>query len=494
MPSPKEKRTLSVSELNRAAKKLLEGEFPQVGVEGELSNFSRPASGHWYFTLKDSKAQIRCAMFRGYNARLKFSPDNGDRVEVSGKVSLYEGRGDFQLIAEAMSPAGLGLLQQRFEELKTKLADAGYFSAEHKRELPAIVRRLAVITSPSGAAIQDVISVLQRRNPFLQVDIYPSLVQGEGAAASIKNQLLIADSEQYDLILLTRGGGSLEDLWAFNDEALAEAIFSARTPIISAVGHEIDFSISDFVADLRAPTPSAAAELLSRDMGEVSLQLGDMDERLARAINRLFSGFKKDLRAVRSGLRNPIDRIQQLAQSFDFQESQLTQALASGLTERRHQLHSQKLRLGAKHPGKEIEGRRERLDFFQRRLRNAAQSGATSAKRRQLDRLLQRLEKCSPRPKLQSKNAKLDTLKKLLLQLQTEHLNKSRGRLESAAQALRLTDPTAIMERGYAIAFKDGRAIRSANELSTDDLLALRFYDGESLAKVLDSNSKAAKS
>ena len=251
----------------REARELLEGHFPLLWVEGELSNFSRPASGHFYFSLKDSQAQIRCAMFKPKSTFLRFRPADGMRVLARARVGLYEARGEFQLIVEHMEEAGEGALLRLLQELKTRLAAEGLFETALKRALPRTPRLIGVITSPTGAAIRDVLSVIARRYPLVEIEILPVPVQGRDAAAAIVAMVAAASSAgRHDVLLLTRGGGSLEDLWSFNDEALARAIRASAIPIVSAIGHEIDFTIADFVADLRAATPSAAAELLVPDI------------------------------------------------------------------------------------------------------------------------------------------------------------------------------------------------------------------------------------
>lgn len=282
-----ERPILKPSQLNALARDLLEGSFAQVWVQGEISNFSRPGSGHLYFTLKDDRAQVRCALFKQKATYLRFMPKDGMQVLARGRVTLYEARGDYQLVLEHMEEAGEGALQQAFETLKRKLAGEGLFAAERKRALPRFPRHLAVITSPRGAAVQDVLSVLSRRFPLLSVDVLPVPVQGQGAAAEIRAMLAnAAASGRYDVVLLTRGGGSLEDLWSFNDEALARAIAACPIPVVSAVGHEIDFSLADFAADLRAPTPSAAAELLVPDRVELESRLAQLRKRLDAAMAR----------------------------------------------------------------------------------------------------------------------------------------------------------------------------------------------------------------
>src|SRR6478752_8866993 len=283
-PMQRERRVITPVQLNTLARELLEGAFAQVWVEGEISNFARPASGHVYFTLKDEHAQVRCAMFRAQASRLRFQPRNGMKVLVRGRLTLYEARGEYQLVLEHMEEGGEGALRRAFEELKARLAAEGLFDQARKRPLPRFARHLAVITSARGAAVRDVLTVLSRRWPLLSVDVLPVAVQGATAAAEIRTMLERASaSGRYDVILVTRGGGSLEDLWSFNDEALARAIVASLVPVVSAVGHEIDFSLSDFAADLRAATPSAAAELLVPDQAELRTRLTRLRGRLDAA-------------------------------------------------------------------------------------------------------------------------------------------------------------------------------------------------------------------
>src|SRR5690606_35272474 len=266
LPTGTEREILSVSQLNRRAKQLLETHLPLLWVEGELSNVSQPSSGHWYFTLKDDQAQVRCAMFRNRNMLVRFKPQQGQQVLVRARVSLYEGRGDYQLIAEHMEEAGTGALQRAFEALKAKLGAEGLFDEARKRPIPTLPRHIGVITSPTGAAIRDVLTVLERRFPSIPVTVIPVAVQGKESAPQIVRALELANRcGLFDVLLLTRGGGSLEDLWSFNEEAVARAVAASQLPVVCAVGHEVDFSIADFVADLRAPTPSAAAELMTPD-------------------------------------------------------------------------------------------------------------------------------------------------------------------------------------------------------------------------------------
>ena len=272
---------LTPSQLNTLARDLLEGAFPLIWVEGELGNLSRPSSGHLYFTLKDSRAQVRCAMFKPKSTWLRFLPRDGMQVLARGRLTLYEARGEYQLVLDHMEEAGEGALRRAYEELRTRLAAEGLFDTERKRPLPRFVRRIGVITSPSGAAVRDVLSVLARRFPLVEADVLPVPVQGSGAAAQIVETLRDAiASERYDVLVLARGGGSLEDLWAFNDEHLARAIAASPVPIVSAVGHETDFSLSDFAADVRAPTPSVAAELMVPHRDDLLHRLRILEARL----------------------------------------------------------------------------------------------------------------------------------------------------------------------------------------------------------------------
>ena len=293
---------LTPSQLNTLARSLLEDAFPLVWVEGELGNVSRPASGHLYFTLKDARAQVRGALFKPKSQWLKFVPREGLRVLARGRLTLYEARGEYQLVLDHMEEAGEGALRRSFEELKAKLAAEGLFASERKRPLPRFVRRLGVITSPTGAAVRDIVSVLGRRCPLLEVEILPVQVQGATAAAGIAGMLARAGaSGRYDTLLIARGGGSLEDLWAFNDEALARAIAASPVPVVSAVGHETDFTLADFAADVRAPTPSVAAELLVPDRDELRRRVATLQARLHRQQRQQLRQAMQ--RADRAGLR-----------------------------------------------------------------------------------------------------------------------------------------------------------------------------------------------
>lgn len=330
---------LSPSQLNTLARDLLEGAFPLVWVEGELSGVSRPASGHLYFSLKDARAQVRCAMFKPKSTWLKFAPRDGTRVLARGRLTLYEARGDYQLVLDHMEEAGEGALRRAFEELKARLESEGLFDPARKRALPAYVRRLGVVTSPSGAAVRDVLSVLARRFPLLEVEVLPVQVQGATAAAQIVAMLRKAmASGRHDVLLITRGGGSLEDLWAFNDEALARLIAASPVPVVSAVGHETDFSLADFAADLRAPTPSAAAELLVPDAVELDRHLRALQRRM-RAVQRqrLQQAMQRaDRAALRLQALRPRARLELLAR----RQSEAARRLRTGIQRRLEQRQS----------------------------------------------------------------------------------------------------------------------------------------------------------
>lgn len=346
MINPQDEYVFSVGELNESVRQLLEKNFTQIWVAGEISNFMQPASGHMYFSMKDQRGQVRCAYFRGRQHSLKFLPENGQQVIACGKLSLYPERGDYQLIVEHLLVSGEGELKQQFELLKKKLESEGLFNADHKKPLPKTINNLGVITSASGAALQDVLSVLKRRWPLMNVIVYDSLVQGEAAPMQLVSALLFAQKQQRcDAFLLTRGGGSLEDLWAFNDEQLARAIFACETPIISAVGHEVDFSISDFVADLRAPTPSAAAEVLSQDQVEIFNALRQSSIAMQNLIRDRIDQLQQHLLHLSKRLQHPADKLNAQGQHLDHLSKRLTQSLQMHLQVAKQTLQNQENKL-----------------------------------------------------------------------------------------------------------------------------------------------------
>lgn len=436
------RQVLSVSQLNRKARMLLEIHLPMMWVEGEVSNFSRPSSGHWYFTLKDEGAQVRCAMFRNRNSTVQFTPKAGDQVQVRARVSLYEGRGDYQLIVEHMEESGFGVLQKRFEQLRTKLQEEGLFDASAKKPLPPLPGHLAVITSPSGAAVRDVISVLQRRFPALPVTVIPSLVQGEGAAENLIAALQLADADpRYDLILLCRGGGSIEDLWAFNHEQLARAIAACATPVVSAVGHETDFTIADFVADLRAPTPSAAAELISPDGEDLQSRLRATETRLTSAMTRQLQHWQQRV------------------------------------------THSRRL---LRHPGQLLQAWAQRLDQLELRLLRAWQSERTSCQR-QLQQLSKRLAGHNPVQVIRTRRQHLQDLRRRLSQAGTWMLKQKNAQLNQSMSLLHAVSPLNTLQRGYAIALKEsGAVVRKASDVKVKEKLTVKLAEGHLTAEVID--------
>ncbi|NLA66697.1 MAG: exodeoxyribonuclease VII large subunit [Gammaproteobacteria bacterium] len=437
MPPPTSPDVLSPSQLNALARGLLEDAFPVVLVEGELGNLSRPASGHLYFTLKDARAQVRCALFRPKSQWLKFQPREGLRVLARGRLTLYEARGDYQLILDSLEEAGEGALRRAFEELKAKLQAEGLFDEARKRPLPEYARRIGIITSPSGAAVRDVLSVLARRFPLVGAEVLPVPVQGEGAAAQVRAMLERAGaSGRYDVLVLARGGGSLEDLWAFNDEALARAIAAAPVPVVSAIGHETDFTLADFAADLRAPTPSVAAELLVPNAVDLRTRLLGLQQRLGSLhLQRLRERMQ---RADRASLR-----LQALA----------PQARLQALGKRQqHALH----RLQA--------AWRARDAALRARLRHADAVLRATRPDRRLALLRERLATLAPRPQAA-----------VARRLQADAL-----RLRGLARSLEAVSPLATVARGYAILrHPDGRVVRSVADVAPGDRLSARLGDGE---------------
>lgn len=330
---------LSVTEVNRRARQLLEVHLANVWVRGEISNLSTPSSGHWYFTLKDDKAQIRCAMFRGQNALLRFRPEHGMQIIARGRISLYEGRGDYQLIVENLQADGAGNLQLAFEQLKNKLEDEGLFDNDFKQELPEIPRHIAIITSPTGAAVRDIISVFRRRYPPTKLSVIPVPVQGTEAAPAIVKALQLANTQaDIDAIIIARGGGSLEDLWTFNEEIVARAVFASEIPVISAVGHETDFTICDFVADVRAPTPSAAAELLSPELNDLLALLQHYGEVQQKLLQQHIATLRQQLQHLIQRLRHPGHTLREQQQRLDHLEWRLLNSIRKPLTHSNHAL------------------------------------------------------------------------------------------------------------------------------------------------------------
>jgi len=435
--SAPERDIYSVSRLNQEARLLLEQGFPRIWLEGELSNLSRPSSGHLYFTLKDARAQIRAAMFRSRKQAIRFRPEEGLQVLVRGRISLYEPRGDYQLIVDQMEQAGDGALRRAFEELKRKLDAEGLFDAARKQPLPTLPSRIGVITSASGAAVRDVISVLRRRFPAIPVLIYPVPVQGKEAGGEIANAIRLASRRaDCDVLILTRGGGSLEDLWPFNEEVVARAIHDCRVPLVSAVGHEIDFTIADFVADRRAATPSAAAELVVPDQLEWLARLTQLSARLENRLRQMLSDDQRRMAWLEQ-------RLQQL------------------------------------HPGQYLRQQAQRLDELEQRARLLIEIKFNRLQY-SLKELNEKLQRHSPTQLLGRLQLQQDLLAQRLGTAVLVLLAEKRRRLELACRSLDTISPLATLQRGYAIVSQlpERRILRQAASVKTGDRLEARLAEG----------------
>lgn len=444
-PSGTARTVYAVSELADILRGLIEDSLPSVWVSGEISNFSRPASGHWYFTLKDDRAQLRCAMFKNVNYYVRPQPKDGDAVLVRAKVGIYPARGELQLIVEHLEAAGTGALLRAFEQLKAKLAAEGLFDAALKRPLPKLPRRIGIITSGTGAALQDILNALRRRWPLAEVALYPVPVQGKEAPPAIIRALReLPVRAPVDVILLARGGGSLEDLWAFNDEGVARAIRACPVPVVSGVGHEIDFTIADFAADVRAATPTAAAELATPDIGERYAQVDTLDIALITLTRRR-------LLALRERLMQLSARVQTL------------------------------------HPGRRLHERAQRLDELDERLRHAMR-GRLAAKRDALLRAGRRFDTAAPLPKLLARRERVAMLASRL-RLQGRNLLTDRSsRLRQAEALLNSLNPSAVLERGYALALSaDGRVLRDAAAVAAGERVTIRLGRGGFDADVVET-------
>lgn len=442
---PTSDRSLSPSQLNALARDLLEGAFPTVLVEGEIGNLARPSSGHVYFVLKDARASVRCALFRPKSQWLKFVPREGMQVLVRGRLTLYEPRGEYQLVLDTIEEAGEGALRRAFDALKARLSEEGLFDASRKRALPALPRRIGVLSSPAGAVIRDIVSVLRRRFRLVEVELLPVPVQGEGAAAQIRTMLARADaSGRYDVLVLARGGGSLEDLWAFNDEALARAVAGCVTPTVSAIGHETDYSLTDFAADLRAPTPSAAAELLVPDAA-----------------------------ALRAGLT----RLQQRLRSMG----------DNGLRERAQRADRAFLRLYALRPQARLDAQRHRIERVQARLSSLIARQVQQDVGR-LQTLAARLRAVHPRQRVERQRERLHALADWPRTLIAQRLHNQALQLAGLARSLHAVSPLATVARGYSILQRlDGSVIRSVEQAAHGDHVQAQVGDGRLQLQVTGS-------
>ncbi|MBF8999125.1 exodeoxyribonuclease VII large subunit [Vibrio nitrifigilis] len=443
MPSLSNQNIYTVSRLNAEVRLLLENEMGIVWLVGEISNFSAPVSGHWYLTLKDSRAQVRAAMFKGNNRHVRFRPQNGQQVLVKARMSLYEPRGDYQIIIESMQPEGDGRLQQEFEQLKLKLAGEGLFAQTLKKPLPENPQRVGIITSKTGAALHDILNVLKRRDPSLPIVIYPTMVQGEEAAIQIAQAIGRANTRnECDVLIVGRGGGSLEDLWCFNNEIVARTIAASQIPIISAVGHEVDVTIADFVADVRAPTPSAAAELVSRDNSHKKQAFANYQHKLTSAWRYYVAQQKSYINQLQYRLdkQHPMYRLQRQQQRLDERENRLKQAITHHLNDTRRHISSQEYHLQLQSPVKRIGEQKHALQIAQQKLNEAMQ----------------------------------------------RKMMKSRYQFGLLAEKLDTVSPLSTLSRGYSITQTNkGKVIRHASDVKSGDQIVTRLADGELTSTVI---------
>lgn len=432
----------SVSRLNSEVRLTLELQFQQIWLQAEVSNFVAAASGHWYFSLKDQAAQVKVAMFKMANRRSAFQPKNGQQVLIHARISVYEPRGEYQLIAEFIESAGAGLLKQQFEQLKAQLNAEGLFAPERKKPLPAHIQRVGVITSPTGAAIRDIITVLQRRAPSIEVIVYPCQVQGETAANQLRTMLSNAiRRNEVDVLIIGRGGGSLEDLWCFNDETLVRALAACPIPTVSAVGHEIDFALTDFVADIRAATPSAAAELVSPDQSHIL-------ERINRLRNALYQ-------AQRSQLQQLAPRLINLSQ-----------------------------RLLAAEPKRRLQQQQQRLDEMQQRLTNSIKRRLINTSQQQ-QYLAKSMRQLAPTKMLAQQQQLVANLNQRLVNGQKLKLTQQQQQLAAVVGKLDTVSPLATLARGYSISFTaDNKLLTSTEQLAVGDTVTTQLASGSYVANI----------
>lgn len=486
-------RVYSVGELTREIKGELEGRYQRVAVQGEISNLSRPPSGHLYFTLKDADATLSAVLFRNQARLLKFDLQPGQQVVCKGRITLYEPRGQYQLACDAIEPTGVGALAVAFEQLKARLQGEGLFDAARKRPIPLLPRRIGVVTSPSGAAIRDFLRVLHHRFPNLPVLIAPARVQGEGAGAEVAEGLRALGawsarqppSQQLDVIVVTRGGGSIEDLWAFNEEVLARAIAASPIPVVSAVGHEVDFTIADFVADLRCPTPTAAAERLAPELLKELEHLAIRARRLHKAVERTTSTARNQLLQARQHLADPRRALAHQRLALDHRADAMEKALRKQLVERGQALARAKERLHRAHPREQLLRHERAARALRDRLFGAMVRELGEA-RGQLQGLRERLSAQSPAAQVQrahrvlaERHGELEQLGRAVVAEHRRHFDAQRARLDALS-------PLKVMGRGYAIAFAaDGRVLRSTEGVQPGQAIAVRLADqGELSAEV----------
>ena len=432
-----------VSDLSNEMRRLMETSYPEIWIEGELSSLSTPASGHLYFSLKDAQSQLRCAMFKGRASINRYRPKIGDLVRVRAKISVYTARGDLQCLVQHIEEAGEGLLQRRFEELKQSLNQQGLFNQSDKKPLPSFAKKIGLITSPSGAAVSDILSTLKRRCPSIPVTIYPAVVQGDTASQSIINALKDAvQHDQCDVLILSRGGGSLEDLWCFNDEQLAHAIYHCPIPIVSGVGHEIDVTIADLVSDLRAATPTAAAEIISPDIQQLSSNLKSLSFRLPRSMERVLQRLAQNVDNTGHQLVHPKQQLQIKRQTLDIKTQQLQKSIMQKLKWQHHQLEQSQLRLQA------------------------------------------------PTMMLSRKHSAISSLTQRLKRAQSHYFQGKTQGFTSLGDQLNLVSPLATLDRGFSIARNnDNTILRNANQVHKGESLNIQLNNGELTCKVSEVKS-----
>ena len=434
-------KVYQVSQLTRDIKAIMEAAFDSIWVEGEISNFRTVASGHSYFVLKDAKSQVRCVLFKGHRAGIKFQPEDGDQVLLFGRITVYDARGEYQIVTESMEPRGLGALQKAYEQLKIKLEKEGLFDEEKKKPLPEFPWKIGVVTSSTGAAVRDILNIVRRRNPKVSVLLYPAKVQGEGAAKEIAQGIHeLNQRKDIEVIIIGRGGGSLEDLWAFNEEEVARAITTSRIPIVSAVGHEIDFTIADFAADLRAPTPSAAAELTVPILEDTLREIGSLNEALINSLEKKLKDYFDLLKRLmdRRFFHQPKEIFNPQIQRIDELHSRLLRGLEQNLLTHQQRFQDKIHRLFQASPEKNIPHMKENLSMLEKRMQHIIQSN-----------LLLRKE-----------------------------------RFEGILKNLNAFNPLSILERGYSICSKDEKSIKSIEGINPGDLINVKLAQGGLSCKV----------
>ena len=447
-PVSQDAKVYQVSQLTRDIKAIMEAAFDSIWVEGEISNFRTVASGHSYFVLKDAKSQVRCVLFKGHRAGIKFQPEDGDQVLLFGRITVYDARGEYQIVTESMEPRGLGALQKAYEQLKIKLEKEGLFDEEKKKPLPEFPWKIGVVTSSTGAAVRDILNIVRRRNPKVSVLLYPAKVQGEGAAKEIAQGIHeLNQRKDIEVIIIGRGGGSLEDLWAFNEEEVARAINTSRIPIVSAVGHEIDFTIADFAADLRAPTPSAAAELTVPILEDTLREIGSLNEALINSLEKKLKDYFDLLKRLmdRRFFHQPKEIFNPQIQRIDELHSRLLRGLEQNLLTHQQRFQDKIHRLFQASPEKNIPHMKENLSMLEKRMQHIIQSN-----------LLLRKE-----------------------------------RFEGILKNLNAFNPLSILERGYSICSKDEKSLKSIEGINPGDLINVKLAQGGlscTVKKIIEKN------